>query len=121
MTAPRPAPPLKSPTAPTTGLQAAEQPGPYAGGKAPKVVAEGVPSAVLPDPRPADGRRPVAWLHIVAPSDWSMPPRAFSRCDCGRNLSALGRARVLALIADHTAHRDLCPVRHPASERSRAA
>jgi hypothetical protein len=121
MTASRPCPPLKSPTAPTTGPQAAQQPGPYAGGSAPKVVAEGVPSAVLPDPRPADGRRPVAWLHIVAPSDWSMPPRAFSRCDCGRYESARGRARVLALIESHTAHRDLCPLLNPASERSRAA
>lgn len=120
MTAPA-SPPLKRLTGTIDQPSTAEPSGAPAGSSAPKVVAEGVPSAVLPDSRPADGRRPVAWLHIITPSDWSMPPRAFSRCDCGRNLSARGRARVLALIADHTAHRELCPLRHPASERSRAA
>jgi hypothetical protein len=120
MTAPA-SPPLKRLTSATEHPSTAEPGGAPAGSSAPKVVAEGVPSAVLPDPRLADGRRPVAWLHIVAPSDWSMPPRAISRCDCGRYESARGRARVLALIESHTAHRDLCPLLNPASERSRAA
>lgn len=114
-------PRLKSPT-PTGDHPNPATPAPAtAAGGAPKVAAEGVPSAVRPDQRPADGRTPVAWLHVVAPPDWSMPPKAFSRCDCGRYESARGRARVLALIQAHAAHRDACPLRHPASERSRAA
>jgi hypothetical protein len=116
-----PPPPLKSKTAPTTGPHPAEPARGPAASSAPKVAAEGVVTAVRPDPRPTDGRRPVAWLHIVTSSDWNMPPRAFSRCGCGRNLSARGHARVLALIESHTAHRDLCPLRHPAPERNRAA
>lgn len=113
--------PLKSSNRGATGISPAEPTDARSGSSAPKVVAEGAVSSVRPGPRPADGRRPVAWLHIITPSDWSMPPRAYSRCDCGRNLSARGRARVLALIDDHTAHRDLCPLRQPAPERSRAA
>lgn len=114
-------PHLKSltPTTDRTG-PAEPAPGPAAGG-APKVAAEGALSSVRPDPHPADERQPIAWLHIIAAPDWSMPPRAFSRCDCGRYESARGRARVLALIDAHTAHRDLCPLRRPASERNRAA
>jgi hypothetical protein len=88
---------------------------------APKVAAEGVPSAVGPDAHAPDGRRPIAWLHIVTPSDWQIPPRANSRCECGRNLTAKGRARVLALIDDHTAHREVCPLRNPVAERRQAA
>jgi hypothetical protein len=62
-------------------------------------------------PHVPDGRRPIAWLHIITPSAPRMPPRAYSRYDCGRNLSARGRPRVLALIENHTGHRQPCPPR----------
>ncbi|MGW7031078.1 hypothetical protein ACWGFX_28440 [Streptomyces xanthophaeus] len=73
-----------------------------------KVVAEGVPSSVRPDPRADDGRRPVAWLHIVAPGR-GVTPSVRSWCVCGRDLFVAGQARTLALIADHERHRDVCP------------
>lgn len=122
MKPPAPSPRLKSP-APTPGQAGTAEPAvPDAASSAPKGVArQGVLSALRPDQQQSDGRRPVAWLHIVAPSDWSMPPRAFSRCECGRNLSARGRARVLALIEDHTTHRTTCPLRTTARERRQAA
>lgn len=114
-------PPLKRLTSATDRLSSAEPTGALAGSSAPKVVAEGVPSALLSDPHPVDGRRPVAWLHIVAPDDWRAPVEATSRCECGRYDHATNRRAVLALVEAHNAHRDLCPLRHPVSERSRAA
>ncbi|MGW5850501.1 hypothetical protein ACWFQ8_21565 [Streptomyces sp. NPDC055254] len=78
------------------------------GSGAPKVVAEGVPSSVRPDPHADDGRRPVAWLHIVAPPSHGASPSVRSWCSCGRDLFAAGRARALALIADHAEHREAC-------------
>lgn len=80
-----------------------------AGVGAPKVVAEGVPSAVRPDPQQGDGRFVVAWLHIVAPQ--GAIPTATSKCACGWDRSAIGRQKVLDLIEDHTTHRDVCPLR----------
>ncbi|MFJ3618883.1 hypothetical protein ACIPSH_12115 [Streptomyces iakyrus] len=71
-----------------------------------------------PDPRRNDSRYPVAWLHIVAPR--GAIPTATSTCLCGRDRSAVGHARVLALIADHEAHRNACPLRTP-QEGSAAA
>ncbi|MES9554960.1 MULTISPECIES: hypothetical protein [unclassified Streptomyces] len=101
--------PLKSLTVTPTGPSIAE-PGPAAsGGGAPKVVAEGVPSSVRPDPRTGDGRYPIAWLTVTAPR--GATPTATSVCDCGRNLFAAGHRRILALIEDHARHRDLCPLR----------
>ncbi|MFD3940063.1 hypothetical protein ACFWSF_35360 [Streptomyces sp. NPDC058611] len=79
------------------------------GGGALRVVAEGVPSAVPPDPGWDDGRRPVAWLHITAPGR-GVTPSARSWCTCGRDLFAAGQARALALIADHAQHRTHCPL-----------
>ncbi|OOQ50851.1 hypothetical protein AFM16_16455 [Streptomyces antibioticus] len=78
---------------------------------------KGVVSALRPDPQTGDGRYPVAWLHIAAPR--GATPTATSTCACGRNRSAVGRTRVPALIADHTAHRDTCPLRN--SEEGREA
>ncbi|MFD9617867.1 hypothetical protein ACFWB2_11385 [Streptomyces virginiae] len=75
---------------------------------APKVVAEGLPSSVRPDPPADDGRRPVAWLHIVAPPSYGAAPSVRSWCSCGRDRFAAGRARALALIADHKQHRTAC-------------
>ncbi|MDI3423625.1 hypothetical protein [Streptomyces luteolus] len=90
---------------------------------APKGGAEGVIPALRPDPHPAksprpDGRYPVAWLHICAPRD--AVPTATSRCECGRDRSAIGRHRVLALIEDHAAHRSTCPLRVPQEGRAAA-
>lgn len=76
---------------------------------APKVVAEGVPTAVRPDQQAGDGRYPIAWLTITAPR--GATPTATSVCQCGRNLFAAGHHRALALIADHTDHKTRCPLR----------
>ncbi|MCX4590878.1 hypothetical protein OG819_14260 [Streptomyces sp. NBC_01549] len=84
----------------------------------PKGVAEGVPIAVRPDPQQGDGRYPIAWLHICAPR--GAVPTATSRCLCGRDRSAVGHTRVLALIDDHTAHRDECPIRSSQEGRTAA-
>ncbi|MEU7601497.1 hypothetical protein AB0B78_05085 [Streptomyces sp. NPDC040724] len=89
------------------------------GSSAPKVVAEGVPSALRPDPHGDDGRRPVAWLHINAPGR-GVTPSVRSWCACGRNLFAAGQRRALALIADHAAHRDACPHITPQEGRKAA-
>ncbi|WP_405942069.1 hypothetical protein [Streptomyces sp. NBC_00207] len=78
------------------------------GSSAPKGVAEGVPSSVRPDPHADDGRRPIAWLHIVAPPSYGASPSVRSWCSCGRDLFAAGRARALALITDHAEHRTAC-------------
>ncbi|MEU0020526.1 hypothetical protein ABZ173_22945 [Streptomyces rochei] len=51
----------------------------------------------------------MAWLHICAPKGTT--PTATSRCECGRDRSAVGHKRVLALITDHEAHRTACPLR----------
>lgn len=110
-------PPLKSiPTTPD-GPQDAAQPVGMATVGEPKGVAEGVPIAVRPDPRPATGPYPVAWLTICAP--YRATPTATSTCLCGRDRSAVGKARVLALITDHEAHRDTCPLR--TTQEGRAA
>ncbi|MFF5005195.1 hypothetical protein ACFY3G_20535 [Streptomyces phaeochromogenes] len=84
----------------------------------PKGVAEGVPTAVLPDPPRGDGRYPIAWLQICAPR--GAVPTATSKCLCGRDRSAIGHGKVHALIADHEAHRDTCPLRTPQEGRTAA-
>ncbi|MET9899805.1 hypothetical protein [Streptomyces sp. NPDC006446] len=86
-----------------------------------KGVAEGVPIAVRPDPHPGDGRRPVAWLHIVAPPSWGVTPSARSWCTCGHERQAIGRAAVLQLVAAHGEHHTACPLLNPASEGRAAA
>ncbi|MEU3835804.1 hypothetical protein [Streptomyces microflavus] len=94
---------------PTSRLRLAE-PAPAASGSgAPKVVAEGVPTAVRPDQQTGDGRYPIAWLTITAPR--GATPTATSICRCGRNLFAAGHHKALALIADHTDHKTRCPLR----------
>ncbi|WP_078944316.1 hypothetical protein [Streptomyces sp. XY511] len=79
------------------------------GSSAPRVVAEGAPSSVRPDPLADDGRRPLAWLHITAPGR-GVTPSVRSWCACGRDLFAAGQRRALALIDDHTEHRTHCPL-----------
>ncbi|MET7774688.1 hypothetical protein ABZU94_05760 [Streptomyces mirabilis] len=117
MTAPS-RPPLKSITPTPNGQQHADQtPARTAVGES-KGVAEGVPIAVRPAPQTGDGRYPIAWLHISAPR--GAVPTATSKCLCGRDRSAVGKARVLALITDHEAHRDTCPLRTPQEGRTAA-
>ncbi|MGP3635976.1 hypothetical protein ACTU45_21900 [Streptomyces sp. 24-1644] len=106
---PRPHPHLKCLPSTPTGPGIAEPALPGTGGGAPKGVAEGVPTAVRPAPQTGDGRYPVAWLTISAPR--GAVPTVTSVCACGRNLFAAGHRKALALIEDHTCHRDLCPLR----------
>ena len=113
-------PRLKSLTAPPTGPRPAEPAGAPLASSAPKVAAEGVPSAVLPDQRRVTQQRLIGWLHIVAPPDWRARVSATSHCDCGRHLTARGRDDVLALVADHAEHRAACPL-HNAPERRHAS
>lgn len=84
----------------------------------PAGVAEGVPSAVRPDPHPGDGRFVIAWLHISAPR--GAVPTATSRCGCGRDRSAVGRPKVQQLTSDHMEHRLVCPLRTPLEGRAAA-
>ncbi|MEU0990689.1 hypothetical protein [Streptomyces sp. NPDC005953] len=82
------------------------------GSRAPKDVARRASaSSVRPHPHPTpDGRQPIAWLTIRAPGRGTTPT-ATSWCACGRNRSAIGHGRVLALITDHTDHQTNCPLR----------
>jgi hypothetical protein len=79
-------------------------------GKPKGAARKGVRTAYCPDLHGDDGRRPIAWLHIVAPR--GATPTATSWCSCGRDRSAIGKPRVLALIDDHAAHRTVCPLRN---------
>ncbi|WP_413800192.1 hypothetical protein [Streptomyces iranensis] len=94
----------------------ADQPRPAEPGPAPdsrsaprNVGRKAVPSALRSDRQQGDGRCPVAWLHITAPR--GAVPTAHSWCACGHDRSAVGKPRVLALIADHEAHKTACPLR----------
>ncbi|KQX80746.1 hypothetical protein [Streptomyces sp. Root1310] len=112
-------PPLKSITTTPAGPNAAPQPVDTTAAGVPKVAArKGVRTAVSPDPQQGDGRYAFAWLHICAPRGTT--PTATSRCLCGWDRSAVGRDRVLALIEDHTDHRDACPLRNPQEGRAAA-
>lgn len=111
-------PHLKSITTTPDRPQVAAQPVDSPAVGEPKGVAGGVPIAVLPDARPAAGPYPVAWLTIRTP--YQMTPSATSTCLCGWDRSAIGKPRVLALIADHAAHRDTCPLRTPQEGRAAA-
>ncbi|MFD5347822.1 hypothetical protein ACFWJY_29750 [Streptomyces anulatus] len=94
---------------PTSRLKLAEPARAASSSGAPKVVAEGVPTAVRPDQQTGEGRYPIAWLTITAPR--GATPTATSICACGRNLFAAGHHKALALIADHTDHKTRCPLR----------
>ncbi|MFI8989406.1 hypothetical protein ACIG63_31145 [Streptomyces antimycoticus] len=110
---------LKSPSTAPDRPQAAE-PAPAPDGRsAPEVVGrKAVPSAVRSDRAQGDGRYPIAWLHITAPR--GAVPTAHSWCACGHDRSAVGKARALALIADHEAHKNACPLRTPQEGRTAA-
>jgi hypothetical protein len=107
----RPRPSLKSPPR-TDDRPSPAEPAPATDGSGrPRGAArQGVPLAVRPDPRPADGRRPVAWLRVTAPGRGAIPT-ATSTCACGRDRSAVGHRKVAALMAEHVDHRAVCPLR----------
>ncbi|MFB6822216.1 hypothetical protein ACFCXA_11570 [Streptomyces virginiae] len=44
----------------------------------------------------------------MAPPSYGAAASVRSWCSCGRDLFAAGRARALALIADHAQHRTVC-------------
>jgi hypothetical protein len=117
MTTPQLRPAGKSTTPTPNQRHPAEPAAPSTAVGVPKGVAEGVPIALRPDPHPGDGRYPVGWLSICAPR--GVIPTATSKCLCGRERSAVGHGKVHALIADHTAHRDTCPLR--TTQEGRAA
>ncbi|CAL9523138.1 hypothetical protein SUDANB105_03854 [Streptomyces sp. enrichment culture] len=116
---PPPRRPLKSlPTTPTGAHTAGPAAPPTAVGEPKGAARKGVRTAARADPQRGDGRYPVACLHIVAP--YGAVPTATSRCECGRDRSAVGHTRVLALITDHEAHRTTCPLRIPQEGRAAA-
>lgn len=108
---------LASPAHPRSAEPAHTPPG----SGAPRVVArKGVLSAVRPDPERGDGRYPIAWLHVTAPGGGAIPT-ATSKCLCGRDRSAVGHRKVLALIEDHHAHRTVCSWRRSGAAAERKA
>lgn len=115
---------LKSLPSTPSRLDSAESTGaPDRVGGRKEVARQGVLSALPHDQHlsgasAGDGRYPVAWLSIHAPRDAT--PTATSTCLCGRDRSAVGHRKVLALIDDHTAHRDHCPLRTPQEGRNAA-
>ncbi|MFE9020149.1 hypothetical protein ACFYNL_16510 [Streptomyces sp. NPDC007808] len=112
-------PRLKSITAAPTGLSAAQQAVDTTAVGVPEGAArKGVRTALRSDPQGRDGRYVIAALHITAPR--GATPTATSKCLCGWDRSAVGHKRVLALIADHTTHRDTCPLRNPQERRTAA-
>ncbi|RXS59702.1 hypothetical protein EST54_29170 [Streptomyces sioyaensis] len=59
-------------------------------------------------------------MHVTAPGRGAIPT-ATSTCLCGRDRSAVGHRKVLALIEDHHAHRTTCPWRHSGTRETRKA
>lgn len=106
------APRLEGQPTPPTDPNAAEPASACGGGGAPKVAAEGVRSAVRPDPHPPAGPRVVGMLHIAVPRWRGGDPSAVSFCACGRYETARGEHAVVALVAAHTAHRAACPLQN---------
>ncbi|MFF6939571.1 hypothetical protein [Streptomyces lavendulae] len=106
----------------TTSPRSAKPAPAPAGTSAPKVVAEGVLSSVRPDPHADDGRRPVAWLRVLAPPSFGAPVEAWSWCSCdGIKREAKGRSGVLKLVEAHNQHRDVCPLLTAPQEGRKAA
>ncbi|MFE9256235.1 hypothetical protein [Streptomyces sp. NPDC006879] len=117
-----PHPPLEGPTPHRAGPSPAEPAPATDGTRALKVVAEGVPSAVGPDPHPSDGRRPVRWIRIVAPPSFAAPVEARAWCACdGIERTAKGRPGVMQFIAAYNHHRTVCPLTATLKEGRKAA
>ncbi|MGI5356137.1 hypothetical protein ACQI4E_12630 [Streptomyces sp. CA-252508] len=115
----RPNPRLKSITPTTNCPTAAEQPRHLRAVGASKVVAEGVPSAPLPNPGDPTPDRP--GIRIYAPpvyrshydgARWSKrtadTPHAACACVCGQTATASGLQAVTVLVAEYEAHRSDC-------------
>ncbi|MFJ5608402.1 hypothetical protein ACIQCJ_03340 [Streptomyces sp. NPDC093221] len=120
MSTPEPRRRLKSLTSTPARARPAKPASASTGGDAPKVAAEGVPSALVTGPSPAREPQVIGWLHIVLPTSWRKEPRATSHCGCGRHITARGHDDVIALVTAHAEHRTLCTL-HTASERRQAA
>ncbi|WP_238431920.1 hypothetical protein [Streptomyces cavernae] len=112
-------PHLKSTTSTPDGPRTAQPATPRPAVGEPKGAArKGVIIALCSGWKRGDGRYPVAWLRITAP--YGAVPTATSRCECGRDRSAVGHACVLALITDHEDHRATCPLRSSQEGRTAA-
>ncbi|MFF1360284.1 hypothetical protein [Streptomyces sp. NPDC058297] len=124
MTSPTPPPSPGLPHSATTGHEHAFKAPALLSAVRPKGDAEGVLSAlpftVLTEDEASTtpGYGPIAWLTVQTP--YRRPSTATSTCACGRNLSARGRADVLALIAAHEYHRTTCPLRTSQEGRNAA-
>ncbi|MFD3329004.1 hypothetical protein [Streptomyces sp. NPDC058701] len=112
---------LEGPAPSPAGISPAESAPAPDGGGALNVVAEGVPAAVRSDLNWDDGRRPVAWLHIVTPPSYDAPARARSWCRCGYERTAIGRPGVLQLVEAHNQHRTACPLLNANQEGRKTA
>ncbi|MFD9032652.1 hypothetical protein ACFVZW_16095 [Streptomyces sp. NPDC059567] len=114
-----PNPPLKSNTPTTDRPAVAEQPRHLRAVGASKVVAEGVPSALLPNPSDPTPDQPGIRIH-AAPvyrshydgARWSTrtdgTPTAAYACACGQTGTATGANSVAALVPEYTAHKTAC-------------
>lgn len=112
-----PRPPLKSLPVPTDRTRSAEPARAPSGSGAPKVAAEGVLSALRPDPHQPTQEPVFYGLHIVAEPKWRISVTA--ACHCGYRRHAKGRAAVVPLIEDYTSHMKTCV--HHSSTGRRAA
>ncbi|MEU6945692.1 hypothetical protein ABZ957_10700 [Streptomyces sp. NPDC046316] len=130
---PRPNPRLKSTTPTTDHSAAAEQPRHLRAVGAPKGVAEGVPSVLLPNPGDPTPHQPGIRIH-AAPvyrshydgARWSKrtdgTPTAAYACACGQTGTATGLTAVAALVAEYDAHKTVCTgARVPLTEGRTAA
>ncbi|WP_328620975.1 hypothetical protein [Streptomyces sp. NBC_00354] len=102
----------------TTGPRSAEPAPTTDASSAPMGAAEGVVSALRPEPQGGDGRRTVGW-HVMRALNARTTPTVRSWCVCGRNLGAVGYTAGGQLIDDHEDHRANCP--EQASQEDRRA
>lgn len=107
---------LKSLPATTTGPRIAEPAPGGSGSGAPKVVAEGVRVAVLPDPRTVTGIRPGLSVRGLERRGF---PVADWLCTCGHHERARGRRAVIELNTRASVQR--CPHDMPTESRRSAA
>ncbi|MEU6947791.1 hypothetical protein ABZ957_21525 [Streptomyces sp. NPDC046316] len=114
-----PPPSLKSHTRTTDRPAPAAQPRHLRAVGAPKVVAEGVPSAPLPNPGDPTPEQPgiriqaaPVYRHHYDGARWSKrtdgTPNAAYACACGQTCTATGLNAVAALVAEYDAHKTAC-------------
>ncbi|MCM2428801.1 hypothetical protein [Streptomyces sp. RKAG337] len=88
-----------------------------------KTPAAGRPSMPVSPDRHSPTEGPawvIAWIHIVAPEEWSAPVSAHAWCTCGFERRATTRRGVLRVVEQHLAHRTTCLLRNPAEGRHAA-